>query len=164
MRWTGRVTCLEWREGGAWRGFVVNPEGKMLLGRPRLTGWIILTLILRNQEGVVWSRFIWLRIGISAGLLCGRLWTFDFYNILNISCVAEQIWASKKGLTSMEFVWKPSVCLGRNWCVFSPSSFVWRERSELVFGRRLDGILGANLATLIKVFVVFLNYSRQMIG
>jgi hypothetical protein len=32
-------------------------------------GWIILKWILEKQDGMVWIALIWLRIGISGGLL-----------------------------------------------------------------------------------------------
>jgi hypothetical protein len=32
-------------------------------------GWIMLKLILERQDRVVWTGMIWLRIGISGGLL-----------------------------------------------------------------------------------------------
>jgi hypothetical protein len=32
-------------------------------------GWIILKWILEREDGVVWTRLIWLRVGTSGGLL-----------------------------------------------------------------------------------------------
>jgi hypothetical protein len=42
---------------------VQKPEEKSPLGRPRRR-WV-----LQKQDGAVWTRFIWLRIGIIGGLL-----------------------------------------------------------------------------------------------
>jgi hypothetical protein len=47
---------------------VGNPEGKRPLGRPRHR-WIILKCILERYDGVIWTGFIWLRIGTGGGLL-----------------------------------------------------------------------------------------------
>jgi hypothetical protein len=41
---------------------------RILMGRPRLRGRIILKWII-NQDGSTWTGFIWLRIDTSGGLL-----------------------------------------------------------------------------------------------
>jgi hypothetical protein len=46
----------------AYRLLVGKPEGKSPLGRPRHRG-IILGLILERWDGVMWTGFVWLRIG-----------------------------------------------------------------------------------------------------
>jgi hypothetical protein len=45
-------------------------EGKRPLGRPRLRWESNIKLELREIEWDVWAGSIWLRIGISGGLLC----------------------------------------------------------------------------------------------
>jgi len=51
---------------------VRRPEGKRLLWRPRHKWGIILMWILKKYGVVMWTAFIWLRIGSSGGLL--RIW------------------------------------------------------------------------------------------
>jgi hypothetical protein len=46
-----------------------KPDGKRPLGRPRLSGWLILKCILEREVGVVLTGLIWLRTGASGGLL-----------------------------------------------------------------------------------------------
>jgi len=48
---------------------VRKPEGKSLLGRPRIDGRIILECILRKYCGNVWTGFVWLRVGNTGRLL-----------------------------------------------------------------------------------------------
>jgi hypothetical protein len=48
---------------GVYRVLVGKPEGKRPLGRPRRKWRIILRLIFRKLEGVVWTGWSWLRIG-----------------------------------------------------------------------------------------------------
>jgi hypothetical protein len=53
----------------AYKVLVGKSERKRPLGRPR-HGWEDdIKWILEKLDGVVWSGFIWLRIGISGGLL-----------------------------------------------------------------------------------------------
>jgi hypothetical protein len=49
-----------------YRILVGNPEGKRPLD---VGGWTILEWILERSDGMVWTGSIWLRIGISVGLL-----------------------------------------------------------------------------------------------
>jgi hypothetical protein len=51
----------------ACRVLVGKPEVKRPLERP--SGMMILKWILEKQDGVVWTGFIWHRIGTSGGLL-----------------------------------------------------------------------------------------------
>jgi hypothetical protein len=55
--------CGEWN---SYRGFVGKPKGNDLLD---VVGRIIIKRILGKEDGVVWTEFIWLRIGITGGLL-----------------------------------------------------------------------------------------------
>jgi hypothetical protein len=55
--------------GNAYRIFVGKPEGKRPLGRPRRRWVDNIKMDLRDTERDVWTRFIWIRIGISGGLL-----------------------------------------------------------------------------------------------
>jgi hypothetical protein len=48
-----------------------KPEGKRPLGKPRYRWEVLLKLTLKIQ-GEAWTEFIWLRTGISGGLL--RIW------------------------------------------------------------------------------------------
>jgi len=58
MRWAGHATHMgEIRN--AYSILVGKPDGKIPLGRPKR----------RWEDGKVWTGFIWVRIGISGGLL-----------------------------------------------------------------------------------------------
>jgi hypothetical protein len=46
-----------------------KPEGKRPVGRLCINGKIVLEWILQNSGGKMWTGFIWLRIGISGGIL-----------------------------------------------------------------------------------------------
>jgi hypothetical protein len=46
-----------------------TPEEKKQLGRIGLDGRIILKIILKKYDVMVWTGFIWLRVGTSGGLL-----------------------------------------------------------------------------------------------
>jgi hypothetical protein len=53
----------------AYEILVGKPEGKRSFGRLSGNGNIILECILGKKGGKVWTGFIWLRMGISGGLL-----------------------------------------------------------------------------------------------
>jgi hypothetical protein len=63
----GTACSTNRRKRNAYRVSVGKPEGKSPLGRPRCR-WDIKTDI-RETGCSVWFGFIWLRIGISGGLL-----------------------------------------------------------------------------------------------
>jgi hypothetical protein len=68
MKWEWQVSRVG--EGrGAYRVLVMRPEGKRPLGRPRRRWENTIKRILKKWDGKVWSGLIWLRIGISGGLL-----------------------------------------------------------------------------------------------
>jgi hypothetical protein len=46
-----------------YRLLVEKPEGKRPLGRPRCRWVIILGRILERLDGIMWTAFVWLRIG-----------------------------------------------------------------------------------------------------
>jgi hypothetical protein len=52
-----------------YRIFEGKPEGKRQLGRPDVGGMVILKWASERYDWVVWTGFIWLRIGTSGGLL-----------------------------------------------------------------------------------------------
>jgi hypothetical protein len=56
-------------ERGVHRVLVGKPEGKRPLGRPRRRGEDNLRWIFRKLEGVVWTGWSWLRIGMGGGHL-----------------------------------------------------------------------------------------------
>jgi hypothetical protein len=68
MRWAGHVTRMG-EKINACRLLVGKPEGKRLLGRPRLGGWIILGWILERWDGAIWTGLVWLRVGAGGELL-----------------------------------------------------------------------------------------------
>jgi hypothetical protein len=53
----------------AYRLLVGKPEGKIPLGRPRRSEWIILGWILERCNGVMCTGLVWLRIGTGGELL-----------------------------------------------------------------------------------------------
>jgi hypothetical protein len=55
---------------------VGNPEGKNSLGRLRPRREDTINMYLKQVVLRVWTRFIWLRIGSSDGLLCTRTFAF----------------------------------------------------------------------------------------
>jgi hypothetical protein len=54
-------------------------------------GCIILWLMLRRYDGVVWTGLVWLRIRTSGELLWIGHWTFWFHKMLGIYQVAAQL-------------------------------------------------------------------------
>jgi hypothetical protein len=55
----------------AYRLLVGKPKGKKILGRPRRR-WVdnsVLGWILERWDGVMWTGFVWLRIGTGGELL-----------------------------------------------------------------------------------------------
>jgi hypothetical protein len=56
-------------KGKAYRVLVGKPEGKMPLGRPRGRWEGNTNMVLKKEDGMVWTGFTWLRIGTSEGLL-----------------------------------------------------------------------------------------------
>jgi hypothetical protein len=70
MRWAGHAARME-RKRNAYRILVGNPEGKRPLGRPRRSwGDNIKIDLTERKDGMVWTGWIWLRIGTSGGLFC----------------------------------------------------------------------------------------------
>jgi hypothetical protein len=67
-------------------------------------GRILLQWILKKYDGLLWTGFIWLKIGTSDGILLTREWIFEFHKMLGISFIAETLQASQEELISMEFV------------------------------------------------------------
>jgi hypothetical protein len=67
MRWAGHVARMG-EKRNACRILVGNPERKRTLGRPRRKWEDNIRMDLR-EDGVVWTRLIWLRIGTSGGPL-----------------------------------------------------------------------------------------------
>jgi hypothetical protein len=63
----GIACSMNRRKRNAYRGLVGKPEGKSPLGRSRCR-WDI-KMDFRETSCWVWFGFIWLRIGISGGLL-----------------------------------------------------------------------------------------------
>jgi hypothetical protein len=61
--------ALMGRRGYAYMILVEKPEGKRPLGKPRRRWEDNIKWILEKWDGVVWTGFIWLRRGISCGLL-----------------------------------------------------------------------------------------------
>ena len=71
MRWVGHVARTgEGRD--VYRVLVGKPEGKDHWGDPELDGIIILRWIFRKWEGIVWTGWIWLRMGTGRGHLWVR--------------------------------------------------------------------------------------------
>jgi hypothetical protein len=68
MRWARRVAHMG-EERGVHRVLVGKPEGKRPMGRPRCRWKVILRWIFRKLEGVVGTRWSWLRIGTGGGHL-----------------------------------------------------------------------------------------------
>jgi hypothetical protein len=67
MRWAGHVARMGEKKSG-YRISVGNPEGKRPLGRQRRR-WVDDIRMELREDGMVWIGLIWLRIGISGGLL-----------------------------------------------------------------------------------------------
>jgi hypothetical protein len=71
MRWAGHVARMG-ETRNPYRILVGKPEGKRPLGRPR-SRWVDdIKMDLREINGMVWTGWIWLRIGTSGGLLYTR--------------------------------------------------------------------------------------------
>jgi hypothetical protein len=68
MRWSGHVACMGERRNG-YRILVGKPEGKRPLGRRRCEWKDNLRWTLEKWNGVALTELMWLRIGISGGLL-----------------------------------------------------------------------------------------------
>jgi hypothetical protein len=62
MKLEGHVARIE-EKRNPYRLQVGKPEGKRPLGSPRHKWGIILTWILERYDRVVWTGFIWFRIG-----------------------------------------------------------------------------------------------------
>ena len=71
LRWAGHVARMV-EDRGVHRVLVGKPEGKSHWGDQDVDGRIILRWIFRKLEGVVGTRWIWLRIGTGGGLLWVR--------------------------------------------------------------------------------------------
>jgi hypothetical protein len=65
----GRARGTNWEKRNAYRILVGKPEGRRPLGRPRRRWVDNIKWLLERQDGMVWIRLMWLRIGNSGGLL-----------------------------------------------------------------------------------------------
>jgi hypothetical protein len=65
----GRACSTNEVKRNAYRILVGEPDGKTPLGRPRRRWVDNIKWILERHDGVVWTGFIWLRIGTSGELL-----------------------------------------------------------------------------------------------
>jgi hypothetical protein len=68
MMWT-RHEARMGTNRNAYRTLVGKPEGQRPLGNQEVSGWIILKSIVERYCRVVWTGWIWLRLGTSGGLL-----------------------------------------------------------------------------------------------
>jgi hypothetical protein len=68
MRWTGNVESMG-EKRNAYKILLRKPEGSGHYEDLEVSERIILKWMLEKQDGVVWTGSIWLRIGISGGLL-----------------------------------------------------------------------------------------------
>jgi hypothetical protein len=68
MRWAGHVVYMG-KKRNAYRILVGKPEGQRPLGRPRCRWKDNIQMDLREYDGVVWTGFIWLRVGTGGRLL-----------------------------------------------------------------------------------------------
>jgi hypothetical protein len=68
MRWLGHVALIA-QQIGAYTVFVGKHKGKVGLDDLGADGGLVLKWILKTGDRKVWSEFIWLRIGASAGIL-----------------------------------------------------------------------------------------------
>jgi hypothetical protein len=64
----GRACRTNGEKMNAYMILVGNPEGKRPLGRPRRR-WVDNIKMDLREDGMVWIRSIWFRIGTSGGLL-----------------------------------------------------------------------------------------------
>ena len=81
-----------------------------LLGRPRCR-WDDNLAVGLKWDGMTWTRFIWLTVGTSGGLLWTQWWNFRFHKIYGISFLAENL------LTSEEFCYMEFF---KQWCLVKP--------------------------------------------
>jgi hypothetical protein len=65
----GRAYSTNGEKRNAYRLLVGKPEGKRPLGRPRRRRESNIKIDLREHDGVVWTGFIWLRIGTNGRFL-----------------------------------------------------------------------------------------------
>jgi len=68
MGWAGHVARMG-EEKGVYRVLVGKPEGRRLLGRLRVGGWIILGWISRTCDVGIWNGLGWPRIETGGGRL-----------------------------------------------------------------------------------------------
>jgi hypothetical protein len=67
MRWARHVARIR-EKRNAYMNLVGRPEGNRPLGSPIYRWEDNIKMDLREKGGVVWTRFIWLRTGTTAGL------------------------------------------------------------------------------------------------
>ena len=68
-----------WEDDKYVDGCGVEYEGKRAFGRPRLRRENNIKTDLKGIEGEGRTKFIWLSVGISSGLLLTRQWNFEFH-------------------------------------------------------------------------------------
>jgi hypothetical protein len=92
---------------------------------------IILKRILGKQGGKVWTGCIWLRTGISGGLLRTLSWTFGFHRRPTMFLPAKRLSVLKKGLAHCRSFHMSISCLTCH-CLMSPEVHKeWRFHYEL---------------------------------
>jgi hypothetical protein len=65
----GRACSTHWEEEKCIQGFGGKARRKETTRKTDVGGRIILKWVLEKWDGVVWTGFIWLKIGASGGLL-----------------------------------------------------------------------------------------------
>jgi hypothetical protein len=65
----GKACSTHYENRNSYRVLLGKLEGKRPLGRPRRRWEDNIEMDIRGIDGVVWTRFIWLRMGTSGGLL-----------------------------------------------------------------------------------------------
>jgi len=89
---------------GVCRVFVVKPEGKGPLGRPRHRREENIKIYLKEMACGVMDWLMCLRIRTGGGVLWMRYWNFMFHKVGKTCWPAEDLSASQEGLCSMELV------------------------------------------------------------
>jgi hypothetical protein len=68
-----------------------NENWSTHLGELGIDGRTLLNIILRKENGRVWTEYIWLRTGTSGRLLWTQQWISWFHKRWTVSCLSEQL-------------------------------------------------------------------------